>query len=251
MDEKVNPTDVLTSPQQEYDALRHVSREFPCSYLPGRMARHEAYQVDRMDGASYERLLARGFRRSGGIVYRPRCRGCSECRQIRVLVGQFEPSVSMRRVMRRNADLRVEVVNSEYTDEKHGLFQRYLDAQHDASMSREPESFRQFLCESPTRTYEFQYFLGSRLIAVSVADRVPAGFSSVYMYFDPAFAARSLGTYSVLWEIEHCRREKHPYYYLGYLVSGCAKMEYKARFQPYELLVADQRWLAFGARSRS
>ncbi len=249
MDEKVNLSDVLTSPQQEYDDLRHVSREFPCSYLPGRMARHEAYQVERLDGAAYERLLARGFRRSGGIIYRPRCRGCSECRQIRVLVDQFKPSASMRRVMRRNADLRVAVVDLEFTDEKHDLFQRYLDAQHDASMSREPESFRQFLCESPTRTYEFRYFLGDRLIAVSVADRVPSGFSSVYMYFDPEFAARSLGTFSVLREIEHCRHEKLPYYYLGYLVSGCAKMEYKARFQPYELLVAEQRWLGFRARS--
>lgn len=249
MDEKVNLSDVLSSPQQEYDALRNVSREFPCSYLPGRMARHEVYQVGRLDGESYERLLARGFRRSGSVVYRPRCRGCSECRQIRVLVDQFEPSASMRRVIRRNADLRVEVAPCDYSDEKHALFENYLDAQHDSSMSREAGPFREFLCESPTHSVEFQYFLGERLVAVSIADRVPSGISSVYMYFDPQQAARSLGTYSIIWEIEHCRREGLPYYYLGYLVSGCAKMEYKARFTPYEVLVAEHRWLAFRARS--
>ena len=249
MEKKVNPLDVLSSPQQEYDTLRHVSREFPCSYLPGRMARHEAYQVAQLDGAAYEHLLARGFRRSGSNVYRPRCRGCSECRQIRVLVDQFEPSASMRRVMRRNGDVRVEMAECEYTEAKHAIFQSYLDAQHDQSMSREAESFREFLCQSPTQTLEFQYFLGDQLIGVSVADRASSGLSSVYMYFDPGESARSLGTYSILWEIQHCRREKLPHYYLGYLVSGCGKMEYKARFNPYEVLVADQRWLGFRARS--
>ncbi len=249
MDETVNPLEVLSSPQQEYDNLRHVSQEFPCSYLPGRMARHEAYRVERLDGATYEHLLARGFRRSGSIVYRPRCRGCSECRQIRVLVDPFVPSASLRRVMRRNVDVRVEAAECEYTQAKHALFQSYLDAQHDQSMSRETESFREFLCKSSTQTFEFQYFLGDRLIGVSITDRVPSGLSSVYMYFDPDEAPRSLGTYSILWEIQHCRREKLPYYYLGYLVSGCGKMEYKARFNPNEVLVAEQRWLAFRTRS--
>lgn len=249
MDEKVNPLEVLSSPQQDYDNLRHVSREFPCSYLPGRMARHEAYQVQRLDGAAYESLLARGFRRSGSIVYRPRCRGCSECRQIRVIVDRFAPSASMRRVMRRNADIRVQLGENAFSETRHSIFQSYLDAQHDGSMSREAEPFREFLCDSPTQTIEFQYYLGDRLIAVSVVDRVPSGLSSVYMYFDPVYSDRSLGTYSVLWEIEHCRHEKLPYYYLGYLVSGCRTMEYKARFQPYEVLVAEQRWLAFAARS--
>jgi arginine-tRNA-protein transferase len=251
MDEKVNLSDVLSSPQQEYDALRHVSREFPCSYLPGRMARHEAYQVDRLDGGAYEHLLARGFRRSGSTVYRPRCRGCSECRQIRVLVDQFESSASMRRVLRRNKDVRVEMADCAYTQSKHRIYECYLDAQHDGSMSRKPEAFREFLCHSPTQTLELQYFLGDRLIAVSVADRVPSGLSSVYMYFDPEEAKRSLGTYSILREIQQCRQEKLPYYYLGYLVTGCGKMDYKARFQPYEVLVAEQRWLAFRARSNA
>jgi len=249
MEKTVSPLDVLTSPQQEYDALRHVSREFPCTYLPGRLARHEAYHVLELDGAAYERLLGRGFRRSGNVVYRPRCRGCSECRQVRVLTQRFEPSASMRRVMRRNGDIRVTLADCTYSDEKRDLFERYLDAQHDGSMSASADAFRDFLCESPTRSVEFQYHLGDRLVAVSVADRVPGGISSVYMYFDPDHRARSLGTFSILWEIAHCRREKLPYYYLGYLISGCGKMSYKARFQPCEVLVAENRWLGFSARS--
>lgn len=249
MDETVRSLDVVTSPQQEYDALRFASPEFPCSYLPGRMARHEAFHVNRLDSALYERLLASGFRRNGSVVYRPRCRGCHECRQMRVRVADFVPSSSMRRVLRRNADIRVEIAPCAFETGKHELFQRYLQRQHDGSMSGDAESFRSFLCESPTDSVEFHYFAGARLVAVSVADRLPSGLSSVYMYFDPLEAARSLGTYSILWEIEHCRNAKLPYYYLGYLVSGCAKMSYKARFQPCEILVAHDRWIAFRARS--
>ena len=249
MKTKVHSLGVLSSPQHDYDSLRHVSSEVPCTYLPNRMARHETYQVARLDAGAYQGLLSRGFRRSGTFIYRPRCRECQECRQIRVLVDKFEPTASMRRVMRRNTDVRIEMAPCRFTRAKHNLFRRYLDAQHDQSMSRTAESFRTFLCQSPTRSFEFHYHLGKKLIGVSVADRLPSGLSSVYMYFDPDEAKRCLGTFSILWEIEYCRQQKLPYYYLGYLVSGCRKMEYKARFQPYEVLVADQRWLAFRARS--
>ena len=61
-------------------------------------------------------------------------------------------------------------------------------------------------------------------------------FCSVYMFFDPRYSDRSLGTYSILWEIDYCRRQGLSYYYLGYFVAGSKTMAYKARFKPYELL---------------
>jgi arginine-tRNA-protein transferase len=65
------------------------------------------------------------------------------------------------------------------------------------------------------------------------------------MYFDPGFSDRSLGTFSVLWEVEFCRSEGLPYYYLGYYVAGSGKMAYKSRFRPNEILVGDDRWVVF------
>ncbi|MDO8631842.1 MAG: arginyl-tRNA--protein transferase, partial [Phycisphaerales bacterium] len=86
---------------------------------------------------------------------------------------------------------------------------------------------------------------------VSLADRVPGGLSSVYMYFDPDDAARSLGTFSILREIEFCRREGLRYYYLGYFVAGSRTMAYKARFRPHEMLLGDDRWLTFRDRGEA
>ncbi len=237
--------ETITSAQSDYDALRYVSAESPCPYLAGMQARSEAYLVEHLDGTLYERLLARGFRRSGRIVYRPRCRACRECRSIRIPVDRFTPTRSMRRVWRRNADVSVDVGEPVSTDAKFELFCRYLDAQHDQTMSRTYESYCEFLYNSPIDTCEFCYKIGERLIGVSLVDRWPRGLSSVYMYFEPGVAERSLGTFSVLWEVEYCRRQGVAYYYLGYFVAGSGKTAYKSRFRPNEVPVGDDRWVTF------
>ena len=245
MAERQASDEAISSPQGDYDALRYVSAEGPCPYLPDQQSRSEAYFAGQLDPEMHEHLLGRGFRRSGKVIYRPRCRQCFECRQLRIPVADFRPTRSMARVARRNADVRVECHKPCATDEKFELYQAYLDAQHDGTMPRTYESFHEFLYDSPTDTCELDYLLGERLIGVSVTDRIPGGLSSVYMYFDPGMSARSLGTFSVLWEIEYCRRERLAYYYLGYYVAGCQSMAYKSRFRPHEVLVGDGRWVSY------
>ncbi len=234
---------IVSSPQGEFDTLRYVSAEVPCPYLPALQSRHEAFYVASIEAGPYERLLTKGFRRSGRILYRPRCRTCGECRSIRIPAGSLTLTRSQRRVLRRNLDVHVEVGEPSPTTEKFELFCRYLDAQHDETMTRAYESFCDFLYDSPIETCEFCYYLGQRLIGVGLADRWDGGLSSVYMYFDPEFSGRSLGTFSVLWEVDYCRREGHQYYYLGYYVAGSPKMAYKCRFRPNEVLVGEDRWV--------
>ncbi len=65
------------------------------------------------------------------------------------------------------------------------------------------------------------------------------------MFFDPDHRDRSLGTFSILWEIEYCRREEWPYYFLGYHVAGSRTMAYKARFRPHETLTSVGGWTLF------
>lgn len=235
----------ITSPQADYDSLRYVSAETPCPYLPGLMFRAESYYLEQFDGRSYERLIARGFRRSGRILYRPRCRGCRECRQLRVLVDEFRPTRSMRRVWRRNADVTVNVQTPEATGEKYDLFRRYLDFQHDGAMARGYDSFVDFLYDSPVGCREVMYSIGNRPIAISLVDECPDGYSSVYVYFDPDHARRSLGTFSAMWEIDYCRQKGLPFYYLGYFVAGSTTMSYKARFRPNQVLAGDDCWISF------
>ena len=245
MSERRQSDQVVRSAQDDYDSLINVLPETPCPYLPGRLARNEAYLAGSLDGEHYERLMGRFFRRSGDVVYRPRCRGCTECQPLRVPVATFRLTRSLRRVWAKNREVAVDVATPVATREKFDIFLRYLDHQHDGTMSRAYESYREFLYESPLETLEFRYRLGARTIGLSIADRCPNGLSSVYMYFDPDERSRSLGTLSVLHEIEYCRRVGMDYYYLGYYVAGCATMDYKARFRPNEILVAKGCWEPF------
>lgn len=215
-----------------------------CPYLAGREARVCGFVAESLPGELYQALMDRGFRRSGTFFYRPVCDDCRECVPLRVPVASFARSRSQSRVWRKNQDVRVSVGAPVSTRAKWELYVRYLRQQHDGTMSEDFEAFEGFLYRPCVGTVEFEYRLGRRLVGVSLADACPKSLSSVYCYFEPEFGERSLGTFSVLWEIEHARREGLPYYYLGYYVRECGRMNYKRRFGPYELLKDYEHWTA-------
>jgi arginine-tRNA-protein transferase len=210
----------------------------PCSYLPDRQATEEAWLAWQVRPAAYHELMDRGFRRSGNILYRPVCEACQLCVPIRIPVEQFKPSRSQRRVLRRNADVRIRVQEPAVTAEKHDIYRRYLQTQHDKSpQGADMESLRDFLYSSCVHTIEVEYRAEDRLLGVSICDVSQRAISGVYHYFDPGAGKRSIGVYSALSEIQLCREQGIPHYYLGYWVNGCASMEYKTNFRPYELLI--------------
>jgi len=247
MSECADNLPVINSVDATQERTRFITPEGPCPYLSSRQSRSEAYYFESLDGGVYERLMARGFRRSGRVVYRPRCRGCSECKQARIPVRRMQLTRSMRRIKRRNTDLTVTNGVPEASDEKFDMFSRYLTHQHDDVMPRTRHAFVEFLYDSPMETVEFTYRLGRRTIGASIADVCPGGLSSVYCYFDPEFADRSLGTFSVLWEVDYCRATALTYYYMGFYVANCPAMSYKLRFRPSEILVDTDRWLTVEA----
>jgi arginine-tRNA-protein transferase len=114
------------------------------------------------------------------------------------------------------------------------------------------EQYSQFLLQTKvnTRLVEFRdpapphapsTFLG-RLRMVSIIDVLGDGLSSVYTFYDPDEPHASFGTYNVMWQIAQCRALQLPYLYLGYWIEQSAKMSYKAKFRPVEILHRGQ-WL--------
>jgi len=215
----------------------------PCPYLPDRMQTLRAVNASSIDGQTYLAFMNAGFRRSGRMIYQNVCHGCRECIPLRVPVATFEPSDSQRRTYRRNNELLLEVGSPQPTDEKFDLYGRYVSQWHNRAEEAERQSFELFLYDSPTETLEFTYRApDGRLMAVGICDVSRQSLSSVYFYFDPAEAKRSLGTFGALREIDFCRERGISYYYLGFWVRDCAAMTYKANFRPYELLDETGRW---------
>lgn len=217
-----------------------------CPYLPDRES-EQVYLVGTAPGArEYRALLDQRFRRNGLVYYRPDCPTCRACVPIRVVVARFRPSRSQRRVARRNADVDVCCGPPSVDDEHFALFREYQAIVHPEDPQYDRALFAQFLGASLIPTFELRFRCAGRLVGVSVVDACGDALSSVYCYYDPQEARRSLGVFTGLAEIEECRRRGLRYWYLGYHVAGCRKMEYKSRFRPHELLGADGVWREAG-----
>jgi len=223
----------------------YASREHPCSYLPERRATTLfADPSARMSSRIYGLLSEHGFRRSGGYVYRPACRGCARCIPARIPVADFRPSRSQRRVLARNRDLTVRALPAGFREDHFSLYRRYVGTRHAGGGMDDPtpERYMDFLTSPWSDTLFVEMRLpDGRLAAVAVADRMPHGWSAVYTFFDPDLGRRSLGTYAVLWEIEAVRAAGLAWLYLGYWIPESRKMAYKARFLPLEIH-RDGRW---------
>lgn len=220
--------------------------EHACPYLPGRVSNNRAFWAEDMPPMVYHAFMDAGFRRSGKVVYQPICRRCRQCIPLRVPVDTFRESKSQRRTWRKNQDLMVSSGPPKADQEGFELYRRYICDWHGRPASNEEESFesyQSFLCESPVDSIEYRYRTpDGRLLAVGLCDRSARSLSSVYFYHEPSESRRGLGTFGALFELDFCRQNGIPYYYLGYWVDDCATMSYKASYRPYELLGADGIW---------
>ena len=231
----------------------YLTAPSPCPYLPGQEERKVFTHLVGERAAQLNDLLTHGgFRRSQSIAYRPACETCRACISVRVLVEDFRPTRSMRRVIERNRDVIGEMRVPVPTSEQYSVFRSYLDARHrDGGMADMTVLDYAMMVEDShvdTRMIEYRqrpsdgssHELGSgRLLSVALTDVLSDGLSMVYSYYDSEESSRSLGTFMILDHIERARRMGLSYVYLGYWVEGSRKMAYKGRFLPQQRLAPD------------
>jgi leucyl-tRNA---protein transferase len=222
----------------------------PCPYMPARAERKMIVELTGREAPEfYDELSRAGFRRSHRFAYRPACRACAACVPVRIAVERFVHSRSTRRVRNANAGLAVRLLAPHATIEQFRLFIAYQQRRHgDSDMATMSYGeFRGMIEDTALRTALVESRdPGGALVAVSLIDRLDDGVSAVYSFYDPAQHRQSLGTWSILWLVEECRRRELPYVYLGYWIAESPKMAYKARFPALERLT-DGHWLPFTA----
>jgi leucyl-tRNA---protein transferase len=222
----------------------YLTAPTPCPYLPGRQERKVfTHLVGKRARELNEILTQGGFRRSQTIAYRPACEVCRACVSLRVRVQEFRPTDSMRRILKRNADLVADVRANKPTSEQYALFRAYLDDRHGTGGMADMTvlDFAMMVEDShvDTRIIEYRKDGKGELIAACLTDTMSDGLSMVYSFFEPDHAARSMGTWMILDHIRRAREMGLDYLYLGYWVKGSPKMDYKARFLPQERLMPE------------
>ena len=153
----------------------------------------------------------------------------------------------MRRVLKRGLHIRIDAEVPTIDDDRLRLFnlhrhQRRLSAQDHAYGADDYESFLVDSCCS--QSMELSFWIEDAMIAVSIIDCGRNSISAVYTYFDPAYSALSLGTFSILKQFEFAVATGRQYVYLGMYVAQNQHLNYKSRFVPQERWI-EGRWVAF------
>jgi arginine-tRNA-protein transferase len=195
---------------------------------------NEEFYAESVSPSQIDVLLADGWRHFGTHFFRYNL-GIyeDEIRHViplRIHLADFHPSKSQRRVMRKNADLDTRIQLAKIDDETHALF-----ASHKQRFkSGVPESIYDFLSREPARVpntmLEVAIRLKGRLVAASFFDLGETSVSSVYAVFEPIEAARSLGVFTLLKELEYASLTGKQFCYQGYSYEGKSFYDYKKRF---------------------
>ncbi len=219
-----------------------------CPYIKGNVERKVFTHLVGEGAPMLNDILSEsGFRRSQNIAYRPACERCRSCVSVRVLVDRFQPTRSMRRSLKRNADLIGKETEAIPTAEQFSLFRKYIDARHfDGGMAgMSILDYSMMIQDSHVDTTMIEYRIRGpetmitgegtgEPVAYALTDNLRNGLSMVYSFFDPAEDHRGIGSYIILDHINRARKAGLPYVYLGYWVEDSPKMAYKARFLPQE-----------------
>jgi arginine-tRNA-protein transferase len=164
----------------------------------------------------------------------------------RYRIPAFKFTKSLRRVLNKNSDLKTVIRPMRITPEKSDLYDKYNYLRHRRPPGKPLLEIFKYLSNENSKKMELCIFSGDRLVACSFFEEGAYALYSTMAFWDVGETARSLGTLTILREIEYARRKDMFYYYLGHFYAQNPNYHYKARFGGLELFNWDnERWVQF------
>jgi arginyl-tRNA--protein-N-Asp/Glu arginylyltransferase len=201
----------------------------------------DAFICDSVPAEIMDKVWAAGWRHFGRYFFRYSSQpgqqgGAQTITPLRIDLASCSFSKSQRRVLSKNADLRHDIAQAVLDDDLRALFQRHKQRfTHNI-----PDSLETFLGTDPVTgpcdCRMVRVFDGPRLIAASFFDVGREAASSVYGIFETEYARRSLGIFTMLLEIQHCRESDLRWLYPGYATHEPSAYDYKKQFRGTEYL---------------
>ena len=220
-----------------------------CSYMPDRIANLPLKLPSRLLSLDeFDQALAGGIRRSGVFLYHTACNGCSACEPSRVDVRKFVWRDSFKRVLKRGDKcLTIRVGQPSIDEHRLSIFNLHRTRRGlgDSESEYQINDYEGFLVDTCLpQTLELSFWINDALAGISIVDCGRTSLSAVYTFFDPMHSKLSLGTYSILKQIEYARDSGRQYTYLGMVVLENQHLSYKTRFRPQERWIQGN-WVEF------
>ena len=215
--------------------------DYECAYLPEKNVRMNYKHIEEATQSYNSALISRGWRRFGCYYFHPICNGCNECKSIRIDVNNYQLRKSQKKAIKRNKETQIIIQKPTLSQAHIDLYNKYHSFKHKkddwSHRNISPREYKENFVEGAHDFgKEVLYIKDDVLIGVDLIDILDDGVSSIYFYYDPDFSELSLGTYSLLYQIELAKVLDLPWIYLGYWVDGCKAFAYKPNFQPQEIL---------------
>jgi arginine-tRNA-protein transferase len=221
--------------------LKECALDEKCAYIPDIKQTTHYKIIERCTKEHCEALISRGWRRFGNMFFRPICQECTACESIKIDVNNYIFSKSQRRVLKKAQHFKALIQTPSMSREHIALFKKYHDHMEQKRQWENhgvnPQSYyASFVHGYNDFGYEVLYYDGNKLIGVDLIDILPHGISSIYFYYDPDYEPYSMGTYTILKQIQLAKDHHLHWIYLGYYVKECQSLSYKNRYAPYHTL---------------
>ena len=202
---------------------------------------NDAFMCDTVPAEVMDALWSGGWRHFGRLFFRYNRQETEDgtpqtITPLRIRLEKWQPTKSQRRVLRRNEDLRWDMLPVRLDDDLRALFKL-----HKARFRENiPEKLENFVGDAPEAgpcdCRMLRVFEGSKLLAVSFLDVGLSAASSVYAMFEPEAARRSLGIFTMLLELQFTRESGFEFLYTGYATYEASVYDYKKQFTGMEWL---------------
>lgn len=167
----------------------------------------------------------------------------------RYWLKDFKFTKSLRRVLKKNSDLKTTIRPLRITPEKCDLYDEYNFLRHGEPPQKSLVESYKYITHKDSKKMELCVFKGDKLVACSFFE---AGMYA--LYGNAAFWAlnekeRGLGTLTVLLEAQYALSKRMYYYYLGHFYPQNPSYHYKTRFGGLELWDWEREsWIPFKAK---
>ncbi len=221
------------------------SKSFQCGYFQDRQSLFEEYLLEDISEMEFEYLLSHGMRHFGDYYFRPRCKVCFDCIPIRVRTQEFQMNRSQKRALKACRNIKMKVGLPRYSEDKFALYlkhkKRFKPLQDDVE---DEQNFRLSFYVQTSFGIEFEYYIGNELVGVALGDITSKSFSAIYTFYDSPDPKMSLGTYSILNQIDYATKRGINFFYLGYFIAENQSLRYKSNFRPNEVYIENE-WRPF------